>query len=271
MAVTLPMLLFVVAGVIVLILALARPSSMMKDERGRLIPASLLAQLRLHQARAHTLTDPTALMKLRLDFASSIGLGEMLLRFHENVRYMPSWYTLKERFPRTEAWSSSVIAREDIAKVKPKELAAYGIDLMALAACEVDEEEEGDLSDDSDDLRLYDPLVLKFSSSGQQYVFCAHCEAVPSWVSDVEGESHLMFDALRAYVIELPARVVLEDRIIYKSGDLNEYRSDHVESFRPADWLVALFSLAAAVEAEAEQKHAEFTKRSDAERAKNFM
>jgi hypothetical protein len=200
------------------------------------------------------LSDPKSVMDSPIGFAASIGLGQHLLALYGRVRHMPSWYASHAPYPgQIKPWSSKVIAREAIADVKPRELSAYGI-------------QSNDGRDDDDN----EAFVLKFSASGKGYVFCARCDAVPEWVDRIGGNPAWRLSAFRAYVVELPAYLVLETRVVYVGGDRDVYHSDHMESFRPGAWLPALLNLSEAREVEAEADLSRFAKQFEADREKKF-
>jgi hypothetical protein len=192
-------------------------------------------------------------MKSRLAYAASIKLGERLLQFYGDIRHMPNWYAKSLPYgDSSEPWSSDVIAREAIARVKMRDLTAYGIEIK---------DYEAD----------HEATVLKFTAAKKGYVFCAHDTATPSWVGDVEDEPSYMFRAVKVYVVELPSLCVLEDEIVYKNdGYVDVYSSNDIESLRLGEWLTPLMKIGDDVRAESEAHYAAFSKRFEAKRAKKF-
>jgi hypothetical protein len=189
-------------------------------------------------------------MKSGMALAERIHLGRKLFAFYDDVKYFPSWYLSPVPYPADQRWGSNVILKSAITRVKTSELKSFGI--------EVPDYE-------------HDELLYRFTTAGKDYVFIARGDQVPSWVEEVEDEPSWPFHAVRLYVIELPAKVVLEDRIVYRSGSYtDDYHSDYLESFRPGEWLVTVFRVADAVRTEAEAKHRMSSERFEEERARKF-
>jgi hypothetical protein len=80
-----------------------------------------------------------------------------------------------------------------------------------------------------------------------------------------------MFDAFKAYVVELPTRLLLEDLVVYRSGDLDVFHSDYIESLRPDRWLTTLLTLADDVRSDSEMKFVASSKQYEDDRAKKFL
>src|SRR5205807_2551021 len=135
--------------------------------------------------------NPVAVMEARISFALRIRLGEHLLGFYRDVRHFPSWYGLKDRYPGQEPWASGVIPREAITYIKTSQLRDLGIEVPNYE---------------------HDEIMYRFSAAGKDYAFCARGDAVPDWIDDIEDEPSWTFSAFRAYVIELPSTLVLEDQ-----------------------------------------------------------
>ena len=216
----------------------------MRDEKGRLQQVTLTMHLGLNRMLTRGLSDPAAIMESRLNLARRIQLGQNLFTFWKDVSNFPSWYASPSAYPADKRWSSSVIPQSAIKRVKSSELRSFGIEAP-------DHE--------------HDELVYQFKAGSKDYVLVAREERAPDWIE--APEEH----AVRVYVIELPTAAVLEDQIVYASGSYSDhYRYDHIEAFRPGDWLLALFMAADAVRAESEAKFAAFSKEVDAKRASKF-
>jgi len=203
----------------------------------------LLALDKLHM---NELSHPESIIEARLDLASRVSLCRWMYSIYKGVRDMA------DQFARNhgEPWPSEVIPENSTTIVNRSELSAHGISNFR--------------SNDIDDL-----VVLKFSASEMEYMFCGYKDRNPSTYDHYDAYyDQYLHDIVTAYVLELPSRLVLE--VVVGGG-----YSGRIESFRPGPWLVALLTLQTRRETEATTRQAERLEEERArelrERAKKFM
>jgi len=205
----------------------------------------------LHELRVRTASTPESVEKLRRRFADDLGLGQTLFRFHEDVKYFPSWFTKTN--PDGSPWTSNVIRQNEITEFRS---VARTVD-AGIEAAILDSGSGG-------------CLVFSFVADSKAYAFCQRDKGYATGYGHDEPGDSCKTHAV--WVIEKPNNVVLKADLTYHCGEYaDSFRDAYLHSFRPGPWMDELLSVAMRVHEDEQQKHEQWRKNSDRERAEKHF